>query len=837
MSFLTSPIFQILLPILALGIGIFIIWSGYKIYKSDQTQKYTAQTAFARTLFLVKVPKTTGKKEEEIRDSKELAILLNGIAEQMFASFSSIYQENWKQKMIGQPHITLEIATVDSKINFYVSCPDEYANMVEKHIHGQYPGAMIEKIPYYNPFAKGQEIACANLKLAKKEFLPIKTYKSLESDSLSMITNSLSKLGQGSVGTIQVLIRPKDNSWRQSGEKAISAIREGKEVSTGPSSKFLKTMSGLAKDISKAAAGKEVEADKTPEAPKPLTPLQESTMNAIQEKISKIGFDVVVRIMTACSNQNEAEAQLNNVLSSYSQFANPEFNLFTKSNPKNKVEFLSNYAMRYFGSDPKMTLNSEELASIYHFPNINVATPNINWLSAKDAPPPPDLPQTGTTLGESIYRGERKIIRIQDEDRRRHLYAIGKTGTGKSNLFKNLILSDIYSGKGVCYLDPHGDAVEEIIPKIPQERARDVIYFNPSDTQKPLGLNLLEWRVAEQKDFLIQEAIQIFYKLFDPNKTGIVGPQWEHWMRNASLTVMSNPEGGTLIDIPRLFIDEQYRNKLIQHVQDPQVKQFWEKQIAQTADFHKSEMLNYFTSKFGRFISNEMMRNIIGQPKSAFNFREVMDTNKILLVNLSKGEIGEVNSNLLGMILVAKLQAAAMSRSDTPEGQRKDFYLYVDEFQNFATDTFSQILSEARKYRLNLNITNQYIAQLPEEIRDAVFGNVGTLVSFRIGAQDAEYLAKEFAPVFDQGDLINIDKFHAYIKLLIDGVASQPFSIKTLKEENPTNEQIGQFIIKNSQTQYGIDKNIISQKIIERGKLDQIPINSGGGVESPESKL
>jgi hypothetical protein len=308
----------------------------------------------------------------------------------------------------------------------------------------------------------------------------------------------------------------------------------------------------------------------------------------------------------------------------------------------------------------------------------------------------------------------------------------------------------------------------------------------------------------------------MFYKLFDPGQVGIVGPQFEHWMRNAALTLMDSPEGGTLIEIPKLFTDDSFREKKIQTVQDSVVKAFWTQQLAKTADFHKSEMYNYFISKFGRFMTNITMRNVIGQPKSSFDFREVMDNKKILLINLAKGSIGEINSNLLGMIFVAKLFTAALSRSDIDESQREDFYLYVDEFQNFATDTFASILSEARKFRLNLNITNQYIAQIPEQIRDAIIGNVGTLVAFRVGVPDAEFMAKEFEPVANQNDLNNIDAFNAYIKLLVSNAPVRPFSMQTIKDSGSDNKELGKAILQLSRLKYGRDASIVDAQINQR---------------------
>jgi len=400
---------------------------------------------------------------------------------------------------------------------------------------------------------------------------------------------------------------------------------------------------------------------------------------------------------------------------------------------------------------------------------------------------------------------------------------IGKTGVGKTVLFENMILQDILAGRGVAYLDPNGDAAEWIMKRIPKERAEDVIYFNPADIERPMGLNMLEWKTPEQKDFLVQESIQMFYKLFDPGQTGIVGPQFEHWMRNAALTLMAQPECGTIVDIPRLFTDPEYEKECVGNVTDPVVKAFWQKQMAKTSDFHKSEMLNYFTSKFGRFMTNDMMRNILGQSKSAFDFREVMDGKKILICNLSKGLIGEINAFLLGMIIVSKLAMGAFSRQDQTEEKRIPYYLYVDEFQNFITDVFATILSESRKYKLSLNITNQYIAQLDEKIRNAVIGNAGTLISFRIGAADAEFLVKEFDPL-KMDDMTNIDKYNFYTKMLIDGAPTRPFNCLGIPPEPNENAKLGQSIVELSRLKYGRPREVVDQEIKERSKVDKIDL-------------
>jgi len=462
-------------------------------------------------------------------------------------------------------------------------------------------------------------------------------------------------------------------------------------------------------------------------------------------------------------------------------------------------------------------LTPEEIVSLFHFPNIYTETPNIRWLLAKKSAAPSNLPTEGTFMGENVYRGERRPVLIKDKDRRQHIYCIGQTGTGKSTFLKNLIMSDIKSRKGVCVIDPHGDLVEDILAKIPKERAEDVIYFDPGDLERPIAFNMLEYKTPEQKDFVVQETVNIFYKLFGAE---IIGPKFEHWMRNGALTLMDQPEGGTLIEIPRLFSDEEFQARKVANVTDPVVLAFWKKEMAATSEFHKSEMLGYFISKFGRFLTNEMMRNIIGQGKSAFDIREVMDSGKILLCNLSKGRMGEVNTALMGMILVSKIQMAAMGRVDTPEEERRDFYLYVDEFQNFATDSFATILSEARKYRLNLMVAHQFIEQLEEKTRDAAFGNCGTYVIFRTSPADAEYLVKYVEPVFSAYDIVNVENLNCFIKLSIDGVAGKAFSMHVPFEKTPRDEKIGEAVRQLSRLKYGKDKELVDAEVYERTKIE-----------------
>ncbi|OGH24712.1 MAG: hypothetical protein A2186_02030 [Candidatus Levybacteria bacterium RIFOXYA1_FULL_41_10] len=431
------------------------------------------------------------------------------------------------------------------------------------------------------------------------------------------------------------------------------------------------------------------------------------------------------------------------------------------------------------------------------------------------------MPTEGLFLGNSTYRGLSKPVYIQKDDRTRHMYVIGKTGVGKSEFLKDMILQDIRNGHGVCFIDPH-DTIDKILPLIPPERAEDVILFDPSDTTRPMGLNMLEANTEEQKHYVVSSIVGLMYKLYDPNKTGIIGPRFEHAIRNAMLTVMSEP-GSTFVEVVRALTDATFVQQLLPKVQDPIVRRYWTDQIAQTSDFHKSEVLDYIVSKFGRFVTNKMMRNIIGQSESAFDFRRVMDEGKILLISLSKGKIGEENSSFLGLILIPKILVAAMSRQDIPEAQRRDFYLYVDEFQNFATPDFAQILSEARKYRLNLTVANQFIGQMEEEVKNAIFGNVGTVVSFRVGVTDANYLQHEFQPVFTEADLINVDRFNAYVKTIVNSEPMQPFSMDLTRdmaqERAMENPRVAELIRELSRLKYGKDLNLIEASIAERAQL------------------
>ena len=707
-------------------------------------------------------------------------------AEQMFSSLYSVYKSSTFSFLKPQDHISLEIVALPEQIKFYFSCPKSLQDLVEKQIHGAYPGAEVAEVEEYNIFSEEGKLAFAALKLKNANYLPIKTYKELATDPLSQITSALAKMQQGEGAAVQILASPANSKWRAAGKRYVSKTKEA-ELST-------KTE------------------HKTPPDPRKI--------EAIENKTSKVGFNVVVRIVVSAKTDEEAKVHVDNIKSTFAQFTS-DYNSFTTANIRFKKQFLIDFVYRYlplFGNFG--VLNTEELAAVFHLPNKTVETPGIYWVNAKRAPAPAQIPSSGFHLGKSVYRGTTKEVHLAEDDRRRHIYIIGKTGTGKTELLKYLVMQDICAGHGVAFIDPHGDAAEDLLSQIPPERAEDVIYFNPADTERPLGMNMLEAQTEQEKHFVATYIVGLMYKLYDPHKTGIIGPRFEHAIRNAMLTVMSEP-GNTFVEVVRVLTDSRFVQELLPKVEDPIVRRYWTDQIAQTADFHKSEVLDYIVSKFGRFVTNRMIRNIIGQSKSAFNLRDIMDNKKILIVNLSKGRVGEENSSFLGLVLVPKILVAAMSRQDVPEEQRADFFLYVDEFQNFATETFADILAEARKFRLNLIVANQFIGQIEEEVKNAVFGNVGTLVSFRVGVTDANYLQHEFTPVFNETDLINVERFHAYVKTIVRNEPVPPFSLDTTRDlsKMERDPRIAEMIKQLSRLRYGRDVNVVDAEIVHRARL------------------
>ena len=785
---------------------------------------YNRFNPFEMITLRVLLPKESLQAEGQTQQQVEPRQLIAPI-ESFMANLAGLRAERgWKAFWYGRrDHFAFEIVAHEDIIAFYVTVTTDMRQYMEQQVQAQYADAFIEEREDYNIFSPQGAIVGMQVKFTKSYFFPIKTYQDIEIDPLSAITNSLSRIKEIKNGgaAIQFVVRSAHPRWHAAGNKLAREVKQGKKlqdavkiVTGNPAGTIMKSMVKTYKPQEEQQAQQQQFQG--------LSQFEEEAVARIQQKSSKSGFEVNIRIVVSAENHNIAERQLSSIADSFSQYAGYEYgNSFRRTKPRNIKRFLNDFIYRNFNERNQIILNTEEMSSLFHFPLPISETPNILWLTAKQAGAPVNMPKEGIVLGHNEYRGADTPVRIQQKDRQRHMYVIGKSGSGKSVLISNLAKQDIDAGHGVCVIDPHGDLVDTVLSYIPDERLEDVIYFDPSDTERPMGLNMLEYKDEGQKDFAVQDMISIFMKLFPPE---MIGPMFEHNMRNVMLTLMADTENpGTIIDIPAMFTNDDFQQYKVSKLKDQVVKAFWEEEMAKTADAQKSEMLGYLVSKVGRFVENEMLRNIIGQQKSAFDFRDVMDNKKILLINLAKGKTGEINSSLLGLIIVSKLQMAAMSRADLPEDQRHDFYLYIDEFQNFVTDSIATILSEARKYRLDLIIAHQYIGQLVEDngstqIRDAVFGNVGTIISFKIGVDDAETLAAEFAPVFNEYDVINIDRFHAYIKLLIDNAAAKPFQMKTYPPPEGSQEKVAK-LKEYARLKFGVEKAIIEEELSMRRNL------------------
>ena len=826
-----EPIFYFILIGFFLTITLFIL---FKILRISLHSYYKQQRTFDRVVLQILVPKERKSEgqggqvgqEDRLEQIKEEIGITEGFISALAGLKAQKGISNW---LTGRDdYFSFEIVTKNGLIYFYIDTTRRMQSFLTQQIHAQFPSAQIDETTDYNIFTESGTTVGAYLKQKRNKILPIKTYKELDSDPLSNILNALSQIAVEKNGSaaIQYIIRSAPKKWRSTGVSIVRKIKKGEKFEEVLSPSPVKNIiSGLGKELSsavKATKTEEQTVKSTPEEKYQPSAMEEEMLKKIEEKLSKGGLEVTIRIISSAKQKELAKENLDNLINSFGHLNFYRYgNSFQAIVPRNQKKLLDNFIFRSFDENKSSTFNIEEFVSIWHLPLHSTEASNIKWLKGRTAPPPSNLPKEGLNLGYVEYRGQKKDVFMKEADRQRHLYIIGKSGSGKSVAISNLVIQDIQDGKGVAVVDPHGDLIETILEHIPKHRADDVIIFNPSDIDRPIGLNMLEPKTEDQRDFAVQEMISIFYKLFPPE---MIGPMFEHQMRNVMLTLMAdinNP--GTIVEIPRMFTDDAYVKIYLDRVTDPVVRAFWEKEMAKTSDNQKSEMLGYLVSKVGRFVGNEMMRNIMGQQKSGFDFRDIMDNQKILLVNLAKGKTGEINSKLLGLIVVSKLQMAAMGRADMAEEDRKDFYLYIDEFQNFITDSISTILSEARKYKLDLIVAHQYMGQLVDDkgktdVRDAILGNVGTILSGRIGPDDSEILAKEFAPVFGSYDLINAPQYSFYTKMLIENQASTPFLMRSHPPQ-AGNKKLADAITQLSRLKYGKDKTLVSAEIIKRSKL------------------
>ena len=727
------------------------------------------------------------------------------LMEQLYTNLHQIEDSFIRSFLYGRPVFALELTIphIGEELAFYLAVPRRLSAAVEKIVQGIFPEAHIEQAPEYNIFNPQGASAGAYVTLRGPRYYPVRTYQKLEGDPMRELANVFTKLApDGEGAALQIVARPAQRKWQRKLKANAKLLFEGKRPKHG----LEKAVAMVASTVmSERTSAKEAEQKKMMQQ-KRLTPLEEDVVKMLEAKAGKSLFETNIRVVASAASRERADAILQGLTLAFGQFNDPNVNSFISHaiGGKSFRDFAFAFSFRAFDERRSVVLGSEELTSIFHFPNVSTETPNVKILKAREAPPPANLPREGLLLGFNSFRGEKRDIRMLDEDRRRHLYVIGQTGTGKTTMIENLAVQDIQQGKGVCFIDPHGDTVERMLGFVPRQRCQDVIYFNPGDIERPMGLNMLEYDLSfpEQKTFIVNELLGIFNKLYNMSIAG--GPIFEQYFRNATMLVMDDPaSGNTILEISRVLSDKAFRDYKLSRSNNIVVKRFWT-EIAEKAGGEASlkDMVPYITSKTDNFTSNEIMRPIVAQQKSAFNIREVMDSGKILLVNLSKGRLGDLNSSFIGLIVVGKLLMASLSRTDISEEKRKDFYLYIDEFQNFTTDSIATILAEARKYRLNLTIANQFIKQLVEKIRDAVFGNVGSLAAFRVGADDAEFLKNQFEPVFTPQDLINIDNFNCYVKLLINNQTARPFNIK-IDPPQESNPEMAQKIKELSRIKYG----------------------------------
>ncbi len=767
---------------------------------------------------LIHLPPTSEDTESNGRDVRDVTDENISKAQIIYGIIASTLQKGFKAKFYGQRHFAFEIVASKGFVYFYAAVPVALIEVVKQAVVSAYPAARLEEATEHNIFNKVGKLSGTvggQLNLKESYAYPIATFQDVKRDAMQALLNALSTLDREDGASIQILMRPADPVWRKNAIEAANKKRKGDSSKKGG-----EQLLGLGKDLATAFV-------KPPEAKggdndkkKDISGLDQALIDSIEDKTRQPGYEVLIRVVVSSNISQRAQAILNNIVASFSLYDAPGKNGFKFAPAKDVDELTTAYILRLFPqNETKNILNTVELATIFHFPEQkSVPTSQLERQGSKQVDAPRNMPDEGLLLGYNVFRGVKKPVRLSLGDRQRHMYTVGQTGTGKSTYLENLALQDMLSGNGFAFVDPHGDTAERLLAMVPKERTEDIIYFSPADAEYPMGLNLFEFETPDEKDFLIQEVLNMLYKLYDPQKQGIMGPRYEHLFRNAALTVMADPAGGTFVDIPKLFRDPTYVKQKLKFVKDQNVLEFWQKEMPQSQRSNEfGEVVSWFVSKFGAFLSNEMMRNIIGQTKSAFKLREVMDEGKILIVNLSKGRLGLLNSQLLGMIFVMKFQAAAMSRANIPESERKDFALYVDEFQNFSTDSFATILSEARKYHLNLIVANQFTTQLTEEIRDAVFGNTGTIVAFRVGQdEDAEALAKRLRPAFDPTDLLRMPNYNAGVRMLIKGVPTQPFSMATLPPLGNPNYKLAEALKQLSAAKFGRPKAAVEKEIFER---------------------
>ena len=803
----------------------FIIICVAAYFVFDQYKKMVREAKnYERGLKMVPIrihlPPPSDDLETGGRDERDVDDEVLSEAQTMYNIIASTAMKGFKTRLYGQRHISFEIVASDGLVRYYAVVPAVLTETIKQAISAAYPAARLEEVEMENIFSqqgKMQGVIGGEFELKKDFYYPIATYQESRRDAARALLDALSGVERGDGAAIQIMFRPAPENWTNKSNQKVESIRNGKSKK-GSAAGALDIMEALWKPPTYGINNSSADFPQ-------LTALENEEIQAIEDKTKYPGYEVLTRVITSSSTATKSQAILQSIVSAFSLFDSPRYNGFKFNMTTDVDELITAYIFRFFPqSTNKNILNSVELSTIFHLPDQNsIPTGKVERQRIRQVDGPTEPMREGLLIGVNEFRGIEKQIRLGVEDRRRHTYIIGQTGMGKSKFLENLAYQDIMEGRGFCFIDPHGDSVEELLGMIPQSRMDDVIYFDPSDTENPLGFNIFEIESPEDMDFVISETNSMLESLFDPGNTGVVGPRMQNIVRNAALLLMSDPDGGTFMDIPKVLVDPEFAKQKIKYLRNQRAIDFWTKEWpASQRSNDAGDLVSWVVSKWAPFESG-LINNIIGQKKSAFNIREVMDNNKILLVNLSKGKLGEAAAKLLGMVFVMKFQAAAMSRADIPEDERKDFCLFVDEFQNFATDSFESILSEARKYRLNLILANQFITQLKDSIKGAIFGNVPNKIVGRIGIEDAEILQKNFTPTFTAEDLTRTPNYNSITTVLVNGFPSAPFTMKLLPPIGRSNSEIREGLRKYSASKYGRPREIVEDEIRKRLSVNSTP--------------
>lgn len=773
--------------------------------------------ALRMTLYEVALPEP--KSVEPGARQKTLKELVSAM-EQFYAGLLSVDDPTSSEAR----YFALELAVpADSpQLQFYVAMPNSKRTLFEKQLLAIFPDAHLVPQPYdYNIFAHGGTSLASVAHFAENPVLPLKDYTDFDYDPINAIINAFSKIEEkGEGAALQIIVEPRGDRHIKHYRKILQALRKGEKRQAAFSTP--ETVFGeLTRDLGKALFfSKPKDVEKAKQAETRQVEANKIYIEQVEKKIASPIVGATVRLVVSSGNERTADQVLGDLEAAFNQFGNTQGNQFQfeRAAPRRAQAVLDDFSYRLPAAEA-LPLSLRELTTMYHFPPSGIeSSPQLKQARFTHAAAPLSLSQEGILLGINSYRGQETRVHLSPEDRLRHLYIIGQTGTGKTGLMKSMIIQDIKNGEGCCFIDPHGSDILDILAAVPPERYNDVIYFDPADLSRPFALNFLEYDISrpEQKTFIVNELLAIFHRLYGDVPESM-GPAFEQYFRNATQLVMEDPtSGSTILDVPRVLANSEFRAQKLAKSMNPVVNQFWT-EIATKAGGEASleNIVPYITNKFDDFTANDFIRPIVGQQESSFKFREVMDTKKILLINLSKGRLGERNANLLGLIIVGKLFMAALSRADNPRAPYPPFYLYIDEFQNVTTDTIPAILSEARKYKLAMTVAHQFLKQVEDKTRDAVFGNVGNMAIFRVGEEDAEFFAKQFAPVFEALDFVNIENRNAYVKMLAKGTPQKPFDMKTTDLPALNHAQVEDLIHLSSLT-YGRDRATVENMIRER---------------------